>query len=31
MRRDSPEASAGIAAQEWPIAGFPHSYLAQLR
>ena len=31
MHRNSPEASAGIAAQEWPIAGFPHSYLAQLR
>ena len=31
MRRDSPEASGGVAAQEWPIAGFPHSYLSQLR
>ena len=25
------EASAGIAAQEWPVAGFPHSYVAQLK
>jgi hypothetical protein len=25
------EASAGISAQEWPVAGFPHSYLAQLK
>jgi hypothetical protein len=26
-----PEASAGIAAQEWPVPGFPHSYVAQLK
>jgi hypothetical protein len=25
------EASAGIGAQEWPVAGFPHSYVAQLK
>jgi hypothetical protein len=25
------EASAGIAASEWPVPGFPHSYLAQLK
>jgi hypothetical protein len=25
------EASAGISAQEWPVAGFPHSYVAQLK
>jgi hypothetical protein len=25
------EASAGIAAQEWPVQGFPHSYVAQLK
>jgi hypothetical protein len=31
MHRTTPEASAGIAAQEWPVEGFPHSYLAQLR
>jgi len=24
------EASAGIGASEWPVPGFPHSYLAQL-
>jgi hypothetical protein len=27
----SVEASAGIGAQEWPVAGFPHSYVAQLK
>jgi hypothetical protein len=26
----SVEASAGIGAEEWPVPGFPHSYLAQL-
>jgi hypothetical protein len=25
------EASAGISAAEWPVAGFPHSYVAQLK
>jgi hypothetical protein len=25
------EASAGISAQEWPVPGFPHSYLSQLK
>jgi hypothetical protein len=25
------EASAGISAQEWPVQGFPHSYLSQLK
>jgi hypothetical protein len=25
------ENSAGIAAQEWPVPGFPHSYVAQLK
>ncbi len=25
------EASAGIAAEEWPVPGFPHSYVAQLK
>jgi hypothetical protein len=25
------EASAGISAQEWPVEGFPHSYLSQLK
>jgi hypothetical protein len=25
------EASAGISASEWPVQGFPHSYVAQLK
>ncbi len=25
------EASAGISAEEWPLPGFPHSYLSQLK
>jgi hypothetical protein len=25
------EASAGISAEEWPVQGFPHSYVAQLK
>jgi hypothetical protein len=25
------EASSGIAAEEWPVQGFPHSYLSQLK
>jgi hypothetical protein len=29
--RGSIEASAGIAAQEWPVLGFPHSYVEQLK
>jgi hypothetical protein len=31
MQRGKVEASAGIAAEEWPVPGFPHSYLAQLK
>jgi 4-amino-4-deoxy-L-arabinose transferase-like glycosyltransferase len=27
----SVEASSGISAQEWPVEGFPHSYVAQLK
>jgi hypothetical protein len=31
MQRDRVSASAGIAAAEWPVPGFPHSYLSQLK
>jgi hypothetical protein len=31
MRQDHGSASAGIAAAEWPVPGFPQSYLSQLR
>jgi hypothetical protein len=31
MHQNRVEASAGIAASEWPLPGFPHSYLAQLK
>jgi hypothetical protein len=31
MQRDRVSASAGIAAAEWPVPGFPQSYLAQLK
>ena len=31
MHQGKIEASAGIGADEWPVPGFPHSYLAQLK
>ena len=31
MHHDRVEASAGIGATEWPIPGFPQSYLSQLK
>ena len=31
MQRDRVSASAGIAAAEWPVPGFPQSYLSQLK
>lgn len=31
MQRDNESASAGIAAAEWPVPGFPQSYLSQLK
>jgi hypothetical protein len=31
IQRNTVEASAGISAQEWPIPGFPQSYLSQLK
>jgi hypothetical protein len=31
MSRPGPEASAGIPAQQWPVPGFPRSYVAQLK
>jgi hypothetical protein len=31
MTRTQPEASAGIRAADWPLRGFPHSYLSQLK
>jgi hypothetical protein len=31
MHRDRIPASAGIAAKEWPLPGFPQSYLSQLK
>ena len=31
MERDRVSASAGIAAAEWPVPGFPQSYLSQLK
>src|SRR5258708_11661732 len=31
MRQDHEGASAGIAAAEWPVPGFPQSYLSQLK
>jgi hypothetical protein len=31
MHRSGGEASAGIAASEWPVPGFPQSYLSQLK
>jgi hypothetical protein len=31
MQHGRVEASAGIGAAEWPLPGFPHSYLAQLK
>jgi hypothetical protein len=31
MVRGTPDASAGISATEWPIGGFPRSYVAQLK
>ncbi len=31
MTRAPAEASAGISAREWPVLGFPHSYLSQFK
>jgi hypothetical protein len=31
MSRDRVDASAGIAASEWPLPGFPQSYVSQLK